>query len=307
MAKVYPLAILGTGMAGLTASIYASRYGIKHILIGEVPGGNVSEAILVENYPGFEKIKGIELVERLRKQALKYKPAWLIDKIKLIKRKDGFFVIITKDNKEIRAKYLIVALGTKKRMLGVKGEKELLGRGVHFCPTCDGYFYKEKIVAVVGGGDSGATASLYLARISKKVYLIDILKKMKAMPFWQAKIKKTKNIELKLGYKIEELKGDGWLKEIVLSKRNKKEIIKADGVFIEIGGIPNSEIVKKLGVELDKNGYIEVKNNMQTTNPYIFAAGDISTGSDYFNQMITSASEGAIAAHSVYELLQKNK
>jgi len=304
--KIYPLAILGSGMAGLTASIYASRYRIKHILIGETIGGNAIEAITIENYPGFKKIKGQELINNIKEQVLEYEPDWEEARIETIENKGKYFSIKTNSGKVYKAKYLILALGTKRKELGVPGEKEFQAKGIHHCPTCDGYFYKDKIVAIIGAGDSGATAAFYLADLVKKIYIIDIVSELRAMPFWQEKLSQRKNIEFRLGYHIKEFKGKDRLEEINLeSLDGKKENLKIDGVFVAVGGLLNTDIAHKLGLKLDSKGYIETKSTMQTSDPHIFAAGDLTTGSNHFHQMITAASEGAIAANAIYQEVQK--
>jgi len=299
--KKYPLAIIGAGMAGLTASLYASRYGLSHALIGAVPGGKGLDAILVENYPGFEQISGVELMQRVKKQVLSYHPDFYQEKVEEIREEKNEFKLVLSSQKKIKANFLILALGTKRRKLNVEGEKEFLGKGVHFCAACDGYFYKDKKVLVVGGGNAGVTAALMLSDIAKKIYLLEAADKLRATPIWQKRIKQKRNVNIVLANAVKAFKGGERLEKVSLVHpySGSKEL-KVDGVFVEIGSIPNNRLAKKLGLDLDQRGYIKVKDNQQTSHPKIYAAGDITTGSNYFQQLLISASEGAIAVDSLY-------
>lgn len=300
--KKYPLAIIGAGMAGLTASLYASRYALRHALIGKVPGGKGLDAISVENYPGFKKISGSELMQRVKEQVLEYKPDFYQEEVKEIKETKTGFKLVLDSQKQVRADFLILALGTKRRRLDVEGEREFLGKGIHFCAVCDGYFYKDKNVLVVGGGNAGATAALMLSDIAQKVYLVERSDKLRATPIWQKRIKKKMNIEVVLSNAVEAFRGKEKLEKVVLANpySGSKEL-RVDGVFIEIGSVPNSRLAKKLGLDLDKKGYIKVKNNQQTSHPKVYAAGDVTTGFKHFQQLLISASEGAVAVNSLYQ------
>lgn len=300
--KKYPLAIIGAGIAGLTASLYASRYVIKHALIGRVPGGKGLDAVSVENYPGFKKISGSELMQRIKEQVLEYKPDFYQEEVKDIKETKTGFRLILSSQEQIRANFLILALGTKRRRLNVKGEREFLGKGIHFCAICDGYFYKDKDVLVVGGGNAGVTAALMLSDIAHRVYLVQADDKLRATPIWQKKIEKKMNIEVILSNTIEAFVGSEKLEKVILANpySGSKEL-RVDGVFIEIGSLPNSGLAKKLGLDLDKKGYIKVKNNQQTSHPKVYAAGDVTTAFKHFQQLLISASEGAVAADSLYQ------
>lgn len=304
--KVYPIAIIGSGIAGLTASIYASRYQIEHIIIGEIPGGIMSESVIVENFPGFKSITGSDLAKRLKEQVMGYEPDWEYGLVENIKEEKDYFLVITKNNKEIKAKYLLLATGTKRRKLGVAGEKELTGKGVHSCVTCDGYFYKDKNVLIVGGGDAGVTAALSITKLAKKVYLLNNLSKLTAIPFWQEKLKKKKNIEVILSNKVQEFVGKDRLEKVILGKeyQGEKEL-KVDGVFVEIGADPNTDLAKSLNLKLDKRGFLQVGFDQKSSHERIYGAGDATSGSNYFQQMLTAASEGAIAANAIYQEMNK--
>jgi thioredoxin reductase (NADPH) len=304
--KIYPIVIIGSGIAGLTASIYASRYKIQHLIIGEIPGGLMSESVLVGNFPGFKEIKGADLAKKLKDQVMHYKPDWEYDLAESVKEEKDHFVIKTKNNKEFLAQFLVLATGTRRRKLGVKGEVELTGKGVHSCVTCDGYFYKDKIVLVVGGGDAGVTAGLSMAKIAKKVFLLNNLEFLTAMPFWQAKLKKQKNVEIILGSGVQEFVGSDHLEKAVLDKayKGKKELV-VDGAFVEIGSEPNTDLAKMLKLKLDERGFIKVGEDQQGSHPCVFAAGDTSSGSNHFHQMLTASAEGAVAVNAIYQALNK--
>ncbi len=301
MVKLYPLAIVGAGMAGLTASLYASRYGIKHILIGKVPGGKGLDAISIENYPGFKKISGAKLMQKVKDQVFEYKPDFVQGQVKKIREKDKSFVLTLDNDRLIEASFLLLALGSKRRRLGVPGEEKFIGKGLHFCATCDGYFYKDKTVLVVGGGNAGVTAALMLSDLAQKVYLLEAGLRLKATPIWQERLRQRKNVKIVLNNTVQAFIGENKLERVRLSSplQGQKEI-DVDGVFVEIGSDPNNALAKKLGLKLDSRGYIEVNQEQRTSHPRIYAAGDITTGSNYFQQLLTSAAEGAVAVYSLY-------
>lgn len=304
--EIYPLAIIGSGIAGLAASIYASRYQIKHLIIGDIPGGLMSESVLVENFPGFKSISGYDLAKKIEEQVKHYKPTWEHGEVTEIKREEGKFVIKTKAGKEFFAQYLILSTGTKRRKLGVPHELELTGKGIHYCATCDGYFYKDKKVLIVGGGDAGVTAAVAISKIAKKVVLLNDLPFLTAMPFWQKKLKARGNVELILANGVESFVGNNFLEKVNLKKayQGKKDLT-VDGVFIEIGSVPNTDLPESLKLDLDKKGFVKVGKDQKTSDNNIYAAGDASSGSNHFHQMLTAAAEGAIAVNAIYQELHK--
>ena len=305
---IYDLIIVGLGPAGLTASIYASRYELKHALIGSLKGGTASESHLVENYPGFESISGQELMEKFFNQTQKYHPEFLYVKADQISKNKNLFEIKTNEGKIIKTKTIILALGVQHRILSVPGEKDFLGRGVSYCPTCDGPLFKDKIIAVAGGGDSALTSALYLSKIAKKVYLIYRKKIFRAQALWQTKVDEEKKIKKILNNQIKEIKGDSLVNEIILDKpyQNKKSI-KINGLFIEIGAIPSKEfnLNPPLKLKKDSAGYIVVNYRQETNVPGLFAAGDITGPADKLKQIITASAEGAISAANAYRFLTK--
>jgi len=190
--------------------------------------------------------------------------------------------------------------------LGAVGEKEFLGKGVSYCATCDGFFYRDKTVGIIGGSDSAVSAAVFMADIAKKVYLIYRGEKLKAENFWVVAAEKNKKIEIIYNTNVKEIKGEDKVAAVILDNIYQgSDELKLDGIFVEIGFIPSSEIVKDLGVELDEDGYIKIEKDGKTSANGIWAAGDITTGSNKFKQIITAASEGAIAASSIQEYLRK--
>ena len=297
------LIIIGGGVAGMTASIYASRYQIKHLLFGEVPGGQGTLAGTVENYPGYLAIPGPELMQKLIEQAKKYGVEIKQEKVGALAKIDGGFEVKT-EKAPYQTKTLILAMGASFRSLNIPGEDKFIGKGVSYCTNCDIPLFKEKIVAIVGGGDSAVTSALHAAEFAQKVFIIHRRKEYRAEPAWVEKMRQTGKIEEVLSNEVKEIKGTEKVVSLVLKNpyQNKQELA-VDGVFIEIGQVPISSLVKPLGVALNDSGYIKVSPEMATNVPGVFAAGDIAAiqGGLLFRQFITAAADGARAAASVYQ------
>lgn len=304
---LYDTIIIGSGPAGYSASIYCSRYKLKNLIIGKEPGGQIAEAHIVENYPGFPSIAGNELMKKFKEHAEKFNQNIIqIGVREIIKENNGTFTVIDDNEQKYYGKTIILATGTTYRKLQIPGEEDFVGKGVSFCFTCDGPFFKNKTVAVVGGGDSAAMASIYLSEIAKEVYLIFRKDKLTAEPIKQEKIKQNAKIKLVPLTNIKEIKGEQIVKEIKLDNPYKgKKILPIDGVFIEIGSVPSLVLAKKLKIKTDKQGYIEVKADQSTNIKGVFAAGDITNASNKFRQVVVAASEGAISASSAYKFLNK--
>jgi len=307
MKMKYDLVIIGAGPAGLNASVYASRYGLKNIIIGEIAGGLVTQTTEIGNWLGEKNIAGFEFVqkavEHIKSLGGEIKP-FSVERIE--KRKDDSFDILFANGDTLRAKTILIATGSKHRHLGVAGEKKFLGKGVSYCATCDGFFYKDKIVGVVGGSDSAASATVYLSNIAKKVYLIYRKEKLRAETFWVKTLQEKNNVKIIYNTNITEIKGGEKIEKICLDNAYQGFTdLKVNGLFIEIGFTPNAELVEKIGVELDEGGYIKVAEDGKTTINGIWAAGDITTGSNKFKQIVTAASEGAICANSIQNYLRK--
>ncbi|MDD3284561.1 MAG: FAD-dependent oxidoreductase [Patescibacteria group bacterium] len=304
----YDLIIIGVGPAGYSASIYASRYKTNHIIIGEIPGGLATIAHKVCNYPSEIEISGIELMEKMKKNVEHSGTQIINDKVLNIEKDKDSFKIKTQDEKEYKAKTILLAIGTKHRKLGLKNESQFVGKGVSYCATCDAMFYKDKTVVVVGGSNSAMTASLYLADVAKKVYQIYRGGKLKGENMWQDQIFKNEKIEVIYNTNIEEINGEKKVQSIKLDREyNNSKELNVDGIFIEIGSEPDYGLIEQLNIETDENGFIKVKSNQSTNIEGIYAAGDITNGSDNFRQIITACSEGSVAANSIYKYLQLKK
>jgi thioredoxin reductase (NADPH) len=304
---LYELVIIGAGPAGLSASVYASRFGIKHIVFGGLAGGIVSEAHLVDNYLGIEDISGFDLSQKFLKHAKKYGTEIIPGIVKEVKRVEkNLFEVIFSD-KKILTKTILLAAGTKRKKLGIKGEDTFFGKGVSYCATCDGFFYKNKVVGVVGGGNSAVSAAVYLADIAQKVYLINKTKNFLAEEYWIKLAKKNEKIAIFQNSKIKEIFGEKRVEGVILENelQKKEEKIMLNGIFIECGSDPNMDFGDILGAEKDEMGFIKISSGGETSATGVWAAGDITNGSNKFFQVITAAAEGAIAAKSIYNYLRK--
>jgi thioredoxin reductase (NADPH) len=304
---MYDLIIIGAGPAGLNASVYASRYGLKNLVIGEISGGLTTQTHEIGNWLGEEKISGFEFAQKaanhVKSLGAEIK-ATLVDQVK--KNENGTFEFLLADGDTVQSKTILIATGSKHRKLGVPGEKELLGKGVSYCATCDGFFYKEKIVGIIGGSDSAVSAAVYMADIAKKVYLIYRKDKLRAETFWIKSVEESKSIEVVYNTNVKEIHGENKIEKVSLDNSYKsKSDLKLDGLFIEIGFTPSTALVEDLGVEIDEEGYIKVETDGKTTVSGIWAAGDITNGSEKFKQIVTAASEGAIAANSIQMYLKR--
>lgn len=307
---IYDLIIIGAGPAGLTASIYASRYKINHLVIGEIPGGLITEAHNVCNFPGENEISGFELMEKFQKHAKDLGGEILsMEKIIKIEKDNEIFQLMTQSQKTFSAKNILIATGTKHRKLGLEEEIKYLGKGVAYCATCDAMFFKEKIVGVVGGGNSALTAALYLAEVAQKVYLIARGDSFNGEVVWIDQVKNNPKIEIVYNSAVSKLQGEERLESIELKNtkdENKISNLDLAGLFIEIGTEPDVVLLDQLSLELDR-GYVIVDREQKTNIPGVWAAGDITTNSASFRQVITSCSEGAVASYSIFSHLQKNR
>lgn len=305
---IHDLIIIGAGPAGLSASVYASRYGLKHIVLGEIAGGLLTQTFDVGNWIGTKEIRGQAFADAMADHAKSYGVEILpasVDRIE--KQENGNFSVVAGE-KSFETKTVLVATGTKHRHLGIPGEQEFAGKGVSFCPTCDGFFFKGKRVAVVGGGDSAAEAGVYLADICSSVVVIVRERMMIAEKFWQNLLLAKKNVTMIFGTNVIKIRGNAKMETLLLDRPFEGNgEIPADGLFVEIGLIPNTKLLGDLGATLDRLGYVETTPDQGVGVPGVFAAGDITTNSNRFHQIVTAASEGAIAAKSILEYLQKRE
>jgi len=304
---MYDLIIIGGGPAGMTAGIYAGRLGLKTLLITKSFGGQIAKkAVSIENYPGFESISGIELVQKMEKHLRTQKIDIELDHVLNIKKKDSNFLVFAKSKKKFQAKAVILASGADPRPLEVPGEKEFIGRGVSYCSVCDGPLFKDKVVVVVGGGNAGFETAIFLAKIAKKIYILEHGSEPKAFASNQEAVKKTGKAEIITDTDLKEIKGDNFVNSIIYKdKKTKKEkTLKVEGVFVEVGYQPATAYVKGL-VDFNKRDEIKVEfETCQTKTPGLFAAGDLNVGA--VKQIVTAAGEGAKTAIAAYNYISKS-
>jgi thioredoxin reductase (NADPH) len=305
---MYNVVIIGSGCAGLTAAIYAARANLKPLVLdGHEPGGQLSLTTHVENFPGFpDGIMGPELIENMRKQAQKFGTefkAGAVSEVDVSKR--PFKVTAGKDTYETQA--LIVAAGASARLLGLKGERELIGHGVSTCATCDGYFFRGKSIAVVGGGDSAMEESNFLSRYASEVYLIHRRNEFRASKIMIDRAKANPKVEFVTPYAVEEiLAPQGFVEGVRLRNLETKEgrEIPLAGVFVAIGHDPNSTVFKGK-LEMDANGYLLAQHGSLTKVPGVFIAGDVQD--HRYRQAVTAAGSGCMAAIDAEKFLEEHK
>ena len=301
------LIIIGAGPAGLACSIYASRFKIDHLIITESLGGTVAEAHLVQNYPGITEITGQELAEKMVNHAKSYGAEIVQAECKSLKYQCKNFEIKTEGGKTYQAKTLFLGLGTRVRHLDVPGEEKFLGKGVAYCAACDAPLFKNKTVAVVGGGNSAVTAALQLAKFCPQVCLINRGETLRAEPFWQEQAQEHKNIKTILNTNVTEILGDQAVTAVNLDNPHEgKDQLKVEGVFIEIGAVPAAALASDLGAELTKNGLIKIQPDGLTTVQGVWAGGDVATAQEGLEprQIVHATSEGAMAALSIFKYLK---
>ncbi|MBI2623475.1 MAG: FAD-dependent oxidoreductase [Candidatus Liptonbacteria bacterium] len=299
---MYDLIIIGSGAAGLGAAIYSGRYRMKVLVIGKEFGGETAKAGAIENYPGFQSIDGFELMDAMKKQAKGLEVKTLDGEVAGVNQQEHCFEVTVGDTTH-HANSIIFAVGAERRRLELPNEKELTGRGVHYCVTCDGPVYGGKVIAMVGGGDASVKGAVLAAEYVSKLFLIVRGKEVTAEPINLERMKKLGDkIEVLSETEVKEIVGKGKLEKLILSRpyKNSNELV-VEGLFVEVGAIPNVELAQSLGVELDGRGYIKVDNMMKTNIDGVFAAGDAVNHFGSFKQDITAAAMGAVAATSAYE------
>ena len=305
------LAIIGGGPAGLAAGLYATRGGVKNVVMFEkgMPGGQITSSSEMENYPGVPQVvDGITFMAPWTEQCTRFGLKIEMENATKIEKKDKIFVIHFDSGKSVEAKSVIVATGSKPKRAGVKGEDEFFGRGVSTCATCDGFFYKNKEVAVLGGGDTALEEAQYLANICKKVYLIHRRDEFRAAPSTVERAKNCEKIEFVLNATVDEILGDnmGVTGVRVTLKDGSKREIAVPGIFTFVGLNVQNAILKdesgKSICELTETGNVKVDHKMHTSLPGLFAAGDLREDSP--KQVVCAASDGAIAALSVIDYLR---
>lgn len=293
----YDVVIVGAGSAGLPAGMYASRYKLKNIVIGAQPGGALATSHKVENYPGTISASGKEIMDNFAEHAKTSGSEILQDTVNSIEKTDAWFTLKT-TNKEFSTKFVILASGNTYRKLGVPGEAEFLWKGVSYCATCDGMFFKGRDIVLAGGGNTALTEALYLSEICNKVYLVHRRDTFRAEDIWVEQAKKKDNIEFVLNEEVAEVSGAMFLEEV---KLKSWKALKADGFFVAIGSDPSTSLVANMNPEMDDEGCLIVDKRQETSVKGLYAAGDVTTNSNKFKQTIMSAAEGCLAADSIHE------
>lgn len=309
--RLYDVIIAGAGPAGMTAAVYASRANLDTVMIERgIPGGQMADTEDIENYPGYEHVLGADLSNKMFEHAKKFGAEYAYGDIKEVED-HGDYKLVKTSNKEFKAKALIITTGAQYKKLGIEGEEELTGRGVSYCAVCDGAFYKERELVVIGGGDSAVEEGMYLTRFAKKVTIIHRRDKLRAQKILQERAFANEKIDFIWDTVAETINGEnGKVSSVSLRnvKTNESYDHPIDGVFIYIGMVPLSEPFKSLGI-VDNEGYIPTNENMETNIPGVFAAGDIRVKE--LRQIVTATGDGSIAAESaqkyVEELTEKQK
>ncbi len=303
--KDYDCVVIGGGPAGITACMYLLRAGVSVAWIERLsPGGQVLNTEVIENYPGFpEGIKGYELVSLMEKHLEPFEFDRIMDEVKTIEIAPGKHKLVM-SQQEVWARSVIVCSGARHRHLSVPGEEELTGKGVSYCALCDGMFFKDQVVACVGGGNTALEESLYLSRLAQKVYLIHRRDEFRGYKIYQQRVLEEQTIEVVFDTVVEEIKGKDKVEGLVLRnvRSGEKSFLKVDGVFIFVGIVPQGEFLPP-EIEKDERGFVITDGEMRTSVEGIFAAGDIR--SKRCRQVITATGDGAAAAHSAYLYLQE--
>ena len=302
---VYDLLIIGSGAAGLAAGLYAGRYKMNTVIIGGSFGGATATAGVIHNFPGNADIDGYELMKIMKGQCTNLGVAVESGWVTAVDRDGSCFRITVGEGekaKQLGAKTVIFAMGTERRKLGVPGEEEFAANGVHYCITCDGPLYHDKVIAVVGGGDGSVKGVNLAAEYAKKIYLIVRGNRLKAEPINIEQLEKLgEKVEVLYETEVSEILGDGSVNALKLTKEvNGSSELPVDGVFIEIGAVPDTKMAQDLGVEVDERGYIKTDNMMITNVPGVYAAGDTINFFGSFKQDITAAATGSVAATTAY-------
>ena len=298
MSEILDLVICGGGAAGLTSAVYAARSGLDFVLIdiSSSMGSQITQTSDVDNYTGFEKVNGMELVMKFYEHAKALNAPMINDEVQEISKENGVFTVKCAQD-EYKSKTVIYCSGASHRELGVKGEKELSGRGVGYCAVCDGFFYRNKTVVVVGGGNTAVTDALYLSKICKKVILVHRRDSLRAEKILTERLENSENVEIMFNSEVAEILGEKSADGVLLKSGEK---IDCDGVFIAVGIVPRSDTVKNLA-QLDNNGYIVANESGKTSLDGLFAAGDVRTKE--LRQIITACSDGANCVDSVNKFL----
>ncbi|MBY8979222.1 MAG: FAD-dependent oxidoreductase [Candidatus Lokiarchaeota archaeon] len=297
--KTYDLIVLGGGPTAIGCAIYAARFALDVLVIGKIFGGLIATTHLVENYPGITSTSGQGLMDMFKEHMNSLSIPYITDEIRSIENTNDHFILHSFFQK-FKAKSVVIATGSERKKLGIPGEEEFAGRGVSYCATCDGPFYKDKTVCVIGGSDSAAKEALFLSQNVKKVYIIYRGEEIRAEPINKKRVEENHKIEIIYKTNIVEIKGDNTVKSVIFNNGTEFEV---DGVFIEVGSIPNSDLAKRIGVKTNEKDEIIINRKSETNVPGIFAAGDVADAP--FKQAITGVAEGVVAAYSAFDYIKE--
>lgn len=301
--KIYDIAIIGCGPAGYTAAIYAGRAGYKTVLFEKAsPGGQMGITSSIENYPGFESVNGFELAAKMQSQSESFGTEFVYDEVTSLEL-GGKTKIVRTASQEFSARAAVLAMGAKPRLLNIAGEAEYTGRGVSYCATCDGMFFRGKTVIVNGGGDTAFEDALYLSNICEKVILVHRRASYRATSSQVKKAEARSNIEFIKNAKVSEIIGENSVIAVKLTDVNTgaESTVDCSGIFVAVGRIPDTALVKGQ-LELDDSGYIVADESTKTSVEGVFAAGDVRTKA--LRQIVTACADGAMAIHSAEEILE---
>ncbi|WCK52963.1 thioredoxin-disulfide reductase [Aneurinibacillus sp. Ricciae_BoGa-3] len=303
MTNLYDLVILGGGPAGLSAGVYAGRAGLKTVIVEKgLIGGQLQNTEDVENYPGIRKTTGPELSEVMGAHPKDFDVEEKYGEVQSLQL-TGEYKIVDLGKEKLTTRAILIATGATPRKLGVPGEAELSGRGVSYCAICDGAFFKNKELLVIGGGDSAVEEGNFLTRFASKVTIVHRRDKLRATPILQQKAMDNPKVDFVWNHAVESIEGGRKVETVVLRNTvdGSKQTVKADGIFIYVGLNPNTDFLKESSI-LDEHGYIVTNEEMETSIPGVFAAGDVRQKK--LRQIITAASDGAIAAMNIYEYIE---
>jgi len=305
----YDIVIIGGGPAGISAAIYALQGGASALVIEKaIEGGQMNLTDIIENYPGFKSIKGEELSTLMKEHAVHFGADFYDGKVVELKDEGSNKMVVMEDGKAIKSKAIIIASGSNPRKLGVKGEEEFSSRGVSYCASCDGHFFKNKNVAVVGGGNTAVEEAVYLSNIAKEVYIIHRRDKLRADKLYQDRAFSRKNIKFKWSSVVEELKGKDKVESLVIKNLKSGEVYEEpfDGVFVFIGLVPETSFLNINLFDIDEYGFLITDENMETNIKGIYAVGDIRHKE--IRQIVTAVSDGAIASsHAIREYINEDQ
>ena len=306
MSKIYDMIIIGGGPAGYTAALYGARAGLDTVIIEKMTiGGQMTETGDIDNYPGFDQgIDGITLGMKMQAGAEKFGANTIYDEVSAVSLSGEVKKITTAYSGELESRAVIIATGASPRRLGLSGEENLIGQGIHYCAHCDGRFYKGKTVAVIGGGNTAVGDALYLANLCERVYLIHRRDSFRAGKILTDALSVKENINLVLNSVPSEIITDGSFGLVVKNRSGEEEKILCDGIFVSIGREPSTALFANQ-LQLDESGYIVAGEDTKTSLPGVFVAGDVRTKE--LRQVITAASDGAVAAHMAGEYLAENR